>query len=190
MANYEFTATPTLTDGAVSWQLCVVKPSSQAACGDGSQQHPYPDVTVPPGQGTPTFQYKITNDNTGLNIAFQQPPASSNIGPIWVQATTKPTGPVLDAQIQSPNGAGSGHTVLTFADQNSNTGTLVLNYQLNFVDQHGNAVTPIDPDITNGGHGVYSAASLLIAAAVVAALVSAVVTLVLAPMVARRAVKP
>ena len=80
--------------------------------------------------------------------------------------------------------------MLTFIDKNNNKVPLILKYQLNFDDQQGNAVTPIDPDITNGGHSFFTPTALLITAAVIAALVSAVVTLVLAPIVARRAIKP
>lgn len=190
MAEYEFTAMPTLTNGVVGWELCVVKPTDQAACGNGSKEHPYPDVVVPKDHGAATFQFKITSGITSPDVTFKQPPASSKIGPIWVQAGTKPTAPVLDGQIQSANGAGNGHKVLTFSDKNDNSGgPLSLKYQLNFVDQHGNAVTPIDPDITNGGHSFFTPTSILITAAVVAALVSALITLVLAPMVARRAIK-
>ena len=190
MANYEFEAKPTLVNNVVKWELCVIKPQDQAACGDGSKDHPYPNVTVPLNLKNPTFQFKITNDNTGLNIGFQQPPTGSSVGPIWVQAATKPTGPVLNGQIQNPNGATNGHHVLTFIDKNNNKVPLILKYQLNFDDQQGNAVTPIDPDITNGGHSFFTPTALLITAAVIAALVSAVVTLVLAPIVARRAIKP
>ena len=48
------------------------------------KDHPYPNVTVPLNLKNSTFQFKITNDNTGLNIGFQQPPTGSSVGPIWV----------------------------------------------------------------------------------------------------------
>ena len=35
MANYEFEAKPTLVNNVVKWELCVIKPQDQAACGDG-----------------------------------------------------------------------------------------------------------------------------------------------------------
>ena len=191
MAEYEFTAMPTLTSGVVSWQLCVVKPTNQAGCGDGSQDHPYPNVIVAKDHGAATFQFKIISGINSPDVTFKQPPSSSNIGPIWVQATQKPTGPVLNGQIDSPDGKANGHKVLTFKDKNDNTGgPLVLKYQLNFVDQHGTSVNPIDPDITNGGHSFLTPTMILITAAVIAALVSVVVTFVLAPIVARRAIKP
>jgi hypothetical protein len=105
------------------------------------------------------------------------PPPQSNPGPLWVQASTKPTGPGLNSQINSPNGAQNGNKMLTFVDQNNNQGTLILKYQLNFVDQQGNAVTSIDPDITNGGKTVFRPSQALIAIAA-ALLLIVIVTMV------------
>jgi hypothetical protein len=123
MSEYEFNATPTLTNGAVSWQLCVTKPKDQAACGLAPN---YPGVTVAKGNGNQSFKYTITNDNTGRGIMFAAvPPPQSNPGPLWVQASTKPTGPGLNSQINSPNGAQNGNKMLTFVDQNNNQGTLI-----------------------------------------------------------------
>jgi hypothetical protein len=176
MSHYEFEAKPTLNGSAVTWQLCVTKPTSQAACGTAPN---YPGVSVPQGQGNQSFKFTITNDNTQLGIMFApSPPPQSNPGPIWAQAGSKPTGPVLDGQIQTPNGAQNGGKMLTFVDQNNNQGTLILKYQLNFVDQQGNAVTAIDPDITNGGKSVAhpsQAVILAIAAAILLVVVATVV---------------
>ena len=177
MADYEYTATPTLTNGTVSWNLCVVKPKSQAACGTSPN---YPSVTVPSNNANQTFKFAISNDTTGLNIQFApSPPPSTNVGPVWVQAGSKPTSPVLNAQIKDSKGNGNNNTELTFTDKNDNTGTLVLNYQLNFVAPNGSAVAPIDPDITNGGKTLahpapFNTVALLIAVAVVLVIVVAV----------------
>lgn len=171
MSNYELTAAPTLSNNVVSWQLCVVKPANQASCGTAPN---YPGVNVPNGNANQSFNFKIINDTTGLNIQFApSPPPASNPGPVWVQAGSKPTSPVVDAQIKDTKGGGNNNTELTFTDKNDNSGTLVLNYQLNFVGQNGTAVAPIDPDITNGGkslnHG-YSSLVLWIAVAVLLAI--------------------
>lgn len=177
MANFEYTATPTLTNGTVAWQLCVTKPTDQAGCGNGTTQNPYPNVTVGKDTGAASFQVSIANDQTGLGIQF----ASSN--PLWVAQGSKPNGPSTDSQIPvAPGGGGS--QKLTFVDINTrpdknNPQPVVLNYVLNFTDQHGNTVTAIDPDITNGGKtlgrpGPISSVALLIAVAVLLVIVVAV----------------
>lgn len=141
--GYKFEATPTLENGEVVWTLCYTDPKPDR-CGSKAN---YPDVDVPKNSGAQPFQFKIVNDKTGLDIKFSS-------DPIWVQANSKPTGPVVDGQIG--NIAGKSSKTLTFVDQNSLPSSsqptpVTLTYQLNFTDGQGNPVTSIDPDIRNGG---------------------------------------
>lgn len=154
MTLRKFEATPTLQNGQVVWKLCYTNPNPDQC---GTTNATYPDVTVATGIVNEPFQFKIVNDNTGLDIKF----ADSN--PLWVQQGAKPTGPGVDPQIpQAPGGAGT--KVLTFVDLNDNQGQIVLKYQLNFTDGKGNPVTPIDPDITNGGKAfAYETSAMVVA---------------------------
>lgn len=152
MGVQKFEATPAVVNGQVVWTLCYKNPNPDV-CGNSNAT--YPDVTVPQNNGSEQFQFKIVNDNTGLNIQF----AANN--PLWVQANSKPTGPGLNGQIPPTSLGGQGTKTLTFVDLNSlpsptNPSAVVLKYQLNFTDGQGNAVTSIDPDITNGGKTIYA----------------------------------
>jgi hypothetical protein len=175
MANYNFQVTPTVTNGQTSWNLCLEK-------GSTCDQSAAANVNVGNVQN-PSFKFKINDSSGQFTFAPDTPPPNQD-GPLWIQFGSKPTAYVVDGQINTPNGGGS--TSLNFVDKNTDQG--VLKYRLNFVDKQGTK-SSLDPDITNGGHGIISPAELMIAAAVVAALVSAVITLLLAPWVARRAVR-
>ena len=145
MALQKFEATPTLVNGHVAWRLCYTNPLTPQC---GSTKATYPDISLPPNQPNQPFQFKIVNDNTGLNIQF------ANTNPLWIQQGSQPTGPGVNGQIV--NIAGNSTKVLTFDDQNTlpsptQPSPVVLKYQLNFTDGQGNPVTSIDPDITNGG---------------------------------------
>ena len=149
MGLQKFEATPTVVNGQVVWTLCYTNPNPDQ-CGDSKAT--YPDVVVPQNNGDQPFQYKIVNDNTGLNIQF----ASEN--PVWVQANSQPTGPGVNSQVHKL--AGGGQKTLTFTDKNSlpsstQPAPLTLTYQLNFTDGQGNPVTSIDPDIRNGGKTIF-----------------------------------
>ena len=144
MANQTLDFTPTKNaDGTVSWSLCI----KGGACGTGTD--PFPAVYVHHGNADVKFDANIVNDQTGMGIKF----APTN--PIWVQQGAKPTGPGVDTQIYDISN--SVPTTLKFTDANCNHGDVVLKYQLNFVDSGGNPVTPVDPDIHNGGSGAYVA---------------------------------
>lgn len=144
MELQKFEATPTLVNGQVAWTLCYTNPQPDQC---GNSKATYPSVTVPQNNGAQPFQFKIVKDTTGLNIQFSS-------DPIWVQANSKPTGPGVNGQII--NLAGNSTKTLTFVDQNTlpsstQPAPITLTYQLNFTDGQGKAVTPIDPDIRNGG---------------------------------------
>ena len=148
MGTQKFEATPTLENGQVTWQLCYTNPPQPPVPQCGSTKADYPDITLVPNSGAQPFQFKIVNDNTGLNITF----AKAN--PIWVGASGPPTGPGVNSQVHQV--AGGGKKTLTFVDKNSlpsstQPAPVTLTYQLNFVDKQGNPVTSIDPDIRNGG---------------------------------------
>jgi hypothetical protein len=159
MPTQRFEARPTLeNNGSVSWTLCHMNPSPPL-CGDTKAT--YPDVTLGRNTGKHTFEFKITNDQTGLGIKFADEP-------LWIKKGTQPTGPGLDPQIETPNGKGT--QSLTFVDKNSkpdknDPAPIVLKYQLNFVDKDNKKVAEIDPDITNGGTSFvgYDQTTLLLA---------------------------
>lgn len=137
-------ARPTLgDDGQVSWELCYkAPPGGQDQCGDSEAS--YPPVELDAKSGPHMFHVSITNDNTGLGIKFANEP-------IWIRKDDKPTASVVDSQIDNITGAGT--TQLNFRDTNSNLDPILLKYRLNFVDQANQEVTPLDPDIKNGGSG-------------------------------------
>jgi hypothetical protein len=150
-------------------------------CGNGTAQNPYPNVTLPTNeganQGIVPFQFTITNDQTGLQLQF------ANTNPLCVQQGSKPPCPSTDPQIPNPPG-GAGSKVLTFVDLNTRPDAhhpqaVVLKYQLNFTDSQGNAVTSIDPDITNGGkslsYSFINTTALVIGVAVLVVLIVAFV---------------
>ena len=164
MPLQKFEATPTLANGQVVWTLCYTNPNPDQC---GNTKATYPDVNLPQNDANQNFQFKIVNDNTGLNIQF----ASTN--PLWIQQGGQPTGPVVNGQIT--NVSGNSTKVLTFNDLNTlpsptSPSPVVLSYQLNFTDGQGNAVTSIDPDITNGGKTLSSYLNSTVAVAIGAAL--------------------
>ena len=188
MKLYRFEATPTVQQqGAVKWELCYIRSAVHyPECGDGTPARPYPNVSVPMGAGEQPFQFTIKGD-TGIVFA-PDPPQSGPVppnapGPIWINKKGQPNKPGTHHEI-TDIAVGGGKKVLTFRDINDEA--ITLKYQLNFVDAQGNPVTPLDPDITNGGKGFIGAeTSLLLAAALIAALIAGAV----ASVVANRAMK-
>ena len=146
MADYDFTATATLNNGVVEWELCRTDLDTDRC---GKDINTYPSVIVPEGKNNAKFEFVIV-DKTNLGVKF-----ASN--PIWIQQDTKPTGPILHEQIPSASVEGKETNTLKFKDKNDNPNGLFLKYQLNFTDAQGKAVTPIDPDIVNGGKGFIGA---------------------------------
>lgn len=147
MPNMNFEATPTLVAGKVSWKLCYLPQGKPKDCGNAKS--PFPDVVLGYNQGAYWFKYKIVGDQTGLGIKFSS-------DPIWIANGTQPTGPGIDSQIDNVSVTPQGE--LKFRDKNDKPDEydgdpVILKYQLNFVDKDENAVTSLDPDITNGGTG-------------------------------------
>jgi hypothetical protein len=139
-----FEATPTLAGNKVKWKLCHTNPDPDE-CGESNGT--YPDVILGANKGGYDFQFKIVNDQTGLGIKF----AATN--PISIKKG-EPSGPGTEKQIDQVGLNGT--NVLNFKDKNSmpnrdHPNPVVLDYQLNFTNQNNQAVTSIDPDITNGG---------------------------------------
>ena len=145
MPTQNFEARPTLEkDGTVSWTLCHMNPDPDEC---GSTKDAYPDVFLPKGSKKHNFEFKITNDATGLGLKFAN-------DPLWIKRGSQPTGPVIDSQIESVSGKAT--ETLKFVDKNSkpdmfNPSPVELHYQLNFVDKNNKKVTELDPEITNGG---------------------------------------
>ena len=165
----DLTATPTIENGQVtSWQLCykTTAPTTTATtgndCGDGKSSSPYPKLDFAKNTGDHTIKVDIANGN---GITFAQ------TNPLWIQENTKPTSPIVSptSQINPSQITGAGTTQLKFHDKNSEA--MLLKYQLNFAN--GNGVMAIDPDITNGGKGMWyqNSISLVIAGVVAIAVV-------------------
>lgn len=155
----DLTATPTFSNGQVtSWQLCYTK-GTAPDCGNGKSSSPYPKIDFAKGTSDHHISISIANGN---GITFAQ----SN--PLWIQPDTKPTGPVVapTSQINPAKIEGAGTTKLSFQDKNSEQ--MLLKYQLNF--QGGQGVMAIDPDIQNGGKGIYRPDMILVIAGGVALL--------------------
>jgi len=146
MANdtQTFEATPTLVGNRVKWKLCHTNPEPDE-CGENNGN--YPDVILGANKGNYDFQVTIVNDQTGLGIKF------AAADPIAIKKG-EPSGPGTEKQIVDKVLPAT--NVLKFKDKNSmpndnHPDPVVLDYQLNFTDQNNNAVSSIDPDITNGG---------------------------------------
>lgn len=144
MPNVSFEARATLNSGVVGWKLCHIDPPKPENCGNAKSA--FPDITLGANQGNYHFTYKIVQP-PGLGLKFSN-------DPIWIKQGSQPTGPGVDAQITQLTGQGT--TTLKFNNlndkpNNANPDPVILKYQLNFVGPTGNAVTSIDPDITNGG---------------------------------------
>lgn len=159
----KFEATPTLVNNVVSWKLCLKNPPNSApeVCGDGSASAPFPNISLDQNKPNYTLQFKIVNDNTQKNIQFATDALSIKKG--------EPVGPGLPKQIGGENGNGT--KLFTFTDANSlpnnaHPTAVTISYGLNFTDKDGNAVTSIDPDITNGGTNRASFADYLLPVAV------------------------
>lgn len=168
--QYRFEATPTVQNGqVVEWKLCYFKDAvTYPQC--GITKGTYPNASVKMGD-TGVFQYSIMGDS-GITFAPspppQGPPSGTDPGPIWVNEKGQPNQPGVDPQIGSLGGGGS--KKLTFVDLNTDAAT--LKYQLNFVDSQGKAVAALDPEIINGGKGLFSNVAFVIAAGVAIALLA------------------
>lgn len=136
----------------------------------------YPDIDLTQGGGNYKITYTIFDVN-GLGIKFDPtvvdnsaPPKALNA--IWIaegSGSQKRAGAYPDqiSQVQLQKGASQ----LVVTDKNSDA--VVLTYQLNFLDGANKPVTPIDPEIRNGGSGFYSyfdsgTVAMLLGAAVLA----------------------
>jgi hypothetical protein len=156
-------ATPDIENGqVVGWELCHNVPTKKD-CGTGKTSSPYPKLEFDGGSGDHNIKINII---AGNGITFAQ----SN--PLWIQPNVKPPGPIVApiTQIDPAKIKGAGTTELKFHDANSGDGML-LKYQLNFAN--GNGVMTIDPDIQNGGKGLFgfSQTEVLIAGGVLIAVI-------------------
>ncbi len=170
----DLTATPSFdSNGSVtSWQLCS-KATTSGNCGNGKSSSPYPKIDFPKGTSDHTIKIDIANGN---GITFAQ------TNPLWIQQDTKPTSPIVSptSQIDPTKIQGAGTTTLKFKDANSEA--MLLKYQLNFTG--GTGLMAIDPDIQNGGKGVYDTYTIAIVAGV------ALAVILLATIFMRRRVNP
>lgn len=136
----------------------------------------YPDIDLSPGGGNYKIIYTIFDVNN-LGIKFDPTVVNNNSQPkalnaIWISegsGSEKKAGayPEQISQVQLQKAASQ----LVVTDKNSDA--VVLNYKLNFLDGANHTVTPIDPEIRNGGSSFYNyfdsgTVALLLGAAVLA----------------------
>ena len=122
-------------DGSIDWTLCHNGPSEPEVCG---QEPFYPVIELKPNSG---YHFHVDiDDKDNLGVTFSG-------DPLWIQANTKPTQHVIDAQIRDVT---PGSTTLKFFDRNKGD-PVDLVYQLNFVGRDKQPVESIDPTIKNGG---------------------------------------
>jgi hypothetical protein len=161
-------AIPSLDSGEnVTWKLC------DKVGGQCNPNGNFPKITLPPGSGPATFTITI-NDVNHTGVLFDGDPNA-----MWIQPGTDcPQAYVFDSGGQIPKYNRVSDTKIMFTDANSEKGSLTLTYSLNFV-RHGQAVTSLDPIISNGGccpgnpRGTSSSTILLLAVAFVALLLLA-----------------
>ena len=152
--------------GAIDWTLCY-----NQKCG-GAGNYPAVDLAAKSGAHMMIVTIK---DPANLGIGFDPQ------DPLWIQANSKPTGPIVGPNSQISDVTRANKITLVFMDKNKGPG-MTLKYQLNFVGADNQKVTPIDPDIRNGGGTV----ALFGAAEAAAFFIGAAVSLVLAVLWFRR----
>ncbi len=153
------------SNGGIDWTLCN---KTNNTCGGSGN---YPAVDLGQNTGSQVIVVSIS-DPSNLGIAFPSKAADA----LWIQANTKPTGPVIGPPNQIV-GVTTGSNTLVFTDKNKGS-PITLKYQLNFVGPDNQKVTSIDPDIRNGGGTV----SLFGVDVAVAFLIGATVALAIAAM--------
>jgi len=142
-------------DGAIEWTMNYLG-------GNGNSPSTYPVIKLAPKEGH-KLTFKIANP-AGLSINFD--PSMVPVGTdkihnaFWIQQNTKPPKAALDGQIKwvkvKP-------TEMIVKDDNSGS-PIVLMYQINFVDTDNPTVkvTPLDPEIRNGGgHNIFPTAAAI-----------------------------
>ena len=189
------TVEPSNSPQGIQWVLCDVTANKCGGPG-ANPQSAYPVIDLP--TNTVGYDFTVTIKNP-MGISFapaNQPPTYPQSGDdaLWVMV----------GQGQHPNHQGNNSngqivnpqltdaTTLTFTDLNHGQGASWFSYRLNFVKNGNQAVNPIDPDIKNGGSGLWAGAgapstsSMLMTAAVVAAIVALIVSALVAYFIARR----
>ena len=172
MGDHWIQLTPEKQDnGAIEWTMDYLG-------GKGNSPSTYPVIKLTPNEGH-KLTFKIANP-AGLSINFDPsmvPVGTNKIhNAFWIQQNTKPPQAALDGQIKwvkvKP-------TEMIVKDDNSGS-AMVLMYQINFVDTDNPTakVTPLDPEIRNGGgHNIFPTA---------AAIAATVTLVVIAALVLRR----
>jgi len=177
-----FTATPSMeANGQIAWSYC----QTDGACGTAAGH--FPPISLPQQQnGAPATPVTITIAPNNLGITF-----APGHDAMWLQqgAGNCPQSQVWDPGTppQITGFARVSNTQIKFNDVNSKVADLT--YRLNFVNTNQQAVTPIDPDIKNGGTNLWGGVNttqLLIASAVVALVVSLIVSLISSYIIAQR----
>ena len=146
MADHSITLTPAMQNESIQWTM-----SYDGKVGSSPSTYPVIDLKAKEGH---KLTYTIVNPE-GLSINFDQSKVQTGSGKsidnvLWIQANSKPSQPVLSDQIKSVKFNSS--TELVIKDKNSGA-PVTLVYRINFVDaaNPGTTVTPLDPDLKNGG---------------------------------------
>jgi len=187
------TVQPSNGPAGVQWELCDVVANKCGGPG-AKPASAYPIIDLPANKVGYDFTVTIKNPN---GISF----APANGTPTYPQSGDAALW-VMVGQGQHPSHQGNNSngqitnpqlmdaTTLTFTDLNHGQGASWLSYRLNFSKKDGTPVNPIDPDIKNGGSGLWagapSSSSVMMTAAVTAAIVALIVSAIVAYFVARR----
>lgn len=187
------TVQPSNSPTGIQWELCDVVANKCGGPG-AKPASAYPVIDLPTNQVGYDFTVTIKNP-MGISFAPASKPTTypqSGDPALWVMVGQgqHPNHPGNSSNGQITNPQLTDATTLTFTDLNHGQGASWLSYRLNFVQNNGKAVNPIDPDIKNGGSGLWAGApgssSVMMTAAVTAAIVALIVSAIVAYLVARR----
>ncbi len=166
MSNHDIRLIPAQRpDGTIRWTM-------DYDGKHGNSPSNYPEIELLKNSGSHHLIFTIENP-AGLSINFDpsmvQVGAQSIHNAFWAQRNSKPLTAVLHEQIKSVK---IDSTKMTMNVHDKNQGTpKTLVYQINFVDTANPAVkvTPLDPEIKNGGgHAIALQNYVAIAAGVLA----------------------
>lgn len=156
MADHSITLRPVQQpDGNIQWTM------------NGFGPGQYPPIQLAPKEEH-KLTYTIVNP-PGLSINFDpamvQSGSTSIYNALWIQKDSKPSTAVQSDQIKKVTVT---PTELTFKDKNSGP-PMTLVYQINFVDaaKLNAKVTPLDPELKNGGGNTVFVQDPLVLAAIV-----------------------
>ena len=185
------------SNNQILWELC-----NENNCGGpgSSTNDDYPVVEVLGRDTLVIFQIEENSDNPhGIRFANASSAQTNASDAIWVRPGqgNKPPEKGMNSNGQFVNASLPNPQTLVFSDKNDRPAPQWFTYQLNFVDERGQPVDPIDPEIKNGGSGMTEptdgtgfggtgvSQSLWNAETIIVALVAAVILLIIGGLIGR-----